>query len=242
VKPGILSRVQVSVNSLKDFTYITGAKNMSDLCLEALERRVERQERWLRILICGWVVFGALTVCAFKIQSKVEQIGPSSMKVSELVVVDPKGVERVRIGGDLPDATINGKRVPRGEKAAGVLLYDTTGQERGGYVTWESGNVGLTLDTRKSQVALFAAGLEGSALVMWHGKDSVELRSDEDGSRITAVQNSSIVSQQPGTIKMSSSTCEDYRGARARVSPEQVMRDCQRRFANDVCRACLDQK
>jgi len=215
---------------------------MSDSCLEALERRVQRQEHWLRISICGWIAMGVLAICAFKIQSKPEQTTPSSLKVSELVVVDPKGVERVRIGGDLPDATINGKRVPRGEKAAGVLLYDTTGQERGGYVTWESGNVGLTLDTRKSQVALFAAGLEGSALVMWHGKDSVDVRSDEDGSRITAVQNGSIVSQQPSTIKMSTGSCEDYRQLRAKGSLERAMSICQQRFTESVCRACLDQK
>ena len=57
-------------------------------------------------------------------------------------------MERVRIGGDLPDAVIGGKRVPRGEKAAGLLMYDGTGQERGGYVTFKTiRNVVLTLDT-----------------------------------------------------------------------------------------------
>ena len=209
---------------------------------ERLEHRTQRLERWLRISFAGWLAIAVIGVCAFTIRSNSQQTTtPASLKVSELVVVDPKGVERVRIGGDLPDATINGKRVPRGEKAAGVLLYDTTGQERGGYVTWESGNVGLTLDTRKGQVALFAAGLEGSALSMWHGKDAVEIRSDEDGSRITAIQEGRMVSQQPN-IKLSSSTCEAYRSARARVSPEQVMRDCQRRFSEDACRTCLEPK
>jgi hypothetical protein len=210
---------------------------------EVLERRTRKLERSLRILIGAWVGLATLAVCAFTMRSIPQQPPPpQSLRVSELVVVDPKGVERVRIGGDLPDATINGKRVPRGEKAAGVLLYDTIGQERGGYVTWESGNVGLTLDTRKGQVALFAAGLEGSALSMWHGKDAVEIRSDEDGSRITAVQDGRIASQQPSNIKMASGTCDDYRGARARVSADQVMRDCQRRFSESACRACLEQK
>ena len=214
-----------------------------DSCFELLERRTQRLERSLRISIAAWVGLAALAVCAFTMRSGSQQPAtPQSLRVSELVVVDPKGVERVRIGGDLPDATIDGKRVSRGEKAAGVLLYDTTGQERGGYVTWESGNVGLTLDTRKGQVALFAAGLEGSALSMWHGKDSIELRSDEDGSRITAVQDGRIVSQQPGTIKMAGGTCDDYRGARARSSVEQAMSSCQRRFTESACRACLEQK
>lgn len=216
---------------------------MSDLCLEALERRVRRQERWLRISIGGWVVLGILVVCAFKIESKSQQANnPSSLKVSELVVVDPKGVERVRIGGDLPDAVYNGKRVPRGGKAAGVLLYDDTGRERGGYVTWGSENIGLTLDSAKQQVALFAAGLEGSALNMRYGNDSIELRSDEDGSRITAVQNGGIAMQQPGTIKISTSSCEDYRGIRAKRSLERAISICQQRFSESACRACLEQK
>jgi len=212
-------------------------------CLEVLERRTRKLERSLRISIGAWVGLAALAVCAFTMRPSPQQPAtPQSLKVSELVVVDPKGVERVRISGDLPDATINGKRVPRGEKAAGVMLYDTTGQERGGYVTWESGNVGLTLDTRKGQVALFAAGLEGSALSMWHGKESVELRSDEDGSRISAVQDGRTVLQQPSNLKMASVTCDDYRGVRARSSVEQAMTSCQRRFTESACRACLEQK
>ena len=215
---------------------------MSERCLEALERRVQRQERWVRISIGGWILLGVLAVCGFRIQSKTEQTGPTSLKVSELVVVDSKGVERVRIGGDLPDAVYNGKRVPRGGKAAGVLLYDDTGRERGGYVTWGSENIGLTLDSAKQQVALFAAGLEGSALNMRYGKDSIELRSDEDGSRITAVQDGRIVMQQPSPIKISTSGCADYRTIRSKRSLERAMSICQQRFTERACRACLDQK
>lgn len=214
-----------------------------DSYLEALEQRTRRLERLLRVSMGAWLGLAALAVCAFTIRSSSQQTAtPQSLKVSELVVIDPKGVERVRIGGDLPDATINGKRVPRGEKVAGVLLYDTTGQERSGYVTWESGNVGLTLDTRKSQVALFAAGLEGSALNMWHGKEAVELRSDEDGSRITAVQDGRAVSQVPSTIKISATGCGDYRAIQAKGSPERAMSVCQQRFTETACRACFDQK
>jgi hypothetical protein len=186
---------------------------------------------------------GILVFCAFKIESKSQQASnPSSLKVSELVVVDQKGVERVRIGGDLPDAVYNGKRVPRGGKAAGVLLYDDTGRERGGYVTWGSENIGLTLDSAKEQVALFAAGLEGSALSMRYGKDSLDLRSDEDGSRITTVQDGRIVMQQPDTIKISASGCADYRAIRAKGSLERAMTVCQQRFRESACRACLEQK
>src|SRR5207302_5200738 len=86
---------------------------------------------------------------------------PQPLTVSELNVVDRDGTVRVRLGGELPDAVINGKRVPRGQRAAGVLLYDDTGVERSGYITFApSGNVALTLDTRKNQTASFVADPE----------------------------------------------------------------------------------
>jgi hypothetical protein len=114
--------------------------------------------------------------------------------------VDSKGVERVRIGGDLPDAVIGGKRVPRGQQAAGVVLYDATGGERSGYVTFEpSGNVGLTLDSRKEQIVSFIAAPDHAAsmLQLRSGKDLIELRADDEGSRLTAVKAGQVVSQEP---------------------------------------------
>jgi hypothetical protein len=216
-----------------------------DSQLQSLEERTRKLERRLRLSVLGWLFTFGLAASAWTWQSPTPQTpataSPTALRVSELVVVDPKGVERVRIGGDLPDAVISGKRVPRGEKAAGVLLYDGAGQERSGYVTFEpSGNVGLTLDTRRGQVALFVAGPDtGSALQLWHGRDLVELRSDENGSRVTAAKAGEVVSQEPAVDKISADTCAAYKGARERVSREQVMRDCRRRFNDAACRACL---
>jgi len=211
--------------------------------LESLKRRTRKLERRLRLSNSIWLLtFGVMAVSAWTWQPRAQQpTAPAPLRVSELVVVDAKGVERVRIGGDLPDALIGGKRVPRGEKAAGVLLYDGSGRERSGYVTFEpSGNVGLTLDTRRGQVAYFVAGPDsGSALQLWHGGDLVELRSDADGSRLTAARAGQVMSQEPAVAAMSAGTCEAYRGARARVSREQVVRDCRRRFTEAACRSCL---
>ena len=104
-----------------------------------VEQRLRRLEWMSALAVAGCVISAAVAVFAFAAWETDAQTSPmpQALRVSELVVVDPKGVERVRIGGDLPDATINGKRVPRGEKAAGVLLYDGSGQERSGYVTFE---------------------------------------------------------------------------------------------------------
>jgi hypothetical protein len=219
----------------------------SSLKLQSLEKRTKKLERWLCISICGWLLtFGLVVLSSGIWKSHAQQTtSPTSLRVTELVVVDSKGVERVRIGGELPDALIGGKRVPRGQQAAGVLLYDASGGERSGYVTFEpSGNVGLTLDSRNAQVASFIAAADGTAsmLQLWNKKDLIELRSDDEGSRLTAVKDEQVVTQQPLITKMSEGMCEAYRGARKRVTSEQVMRDCQRRFTETACRLCLGKK
>jgi hypothetical protein len=218
-----------------------------NLQLQSLEKRTRKLERRLRLSVCGWLLTVGVMIFSSQIwRSQAQQTTtPASMRVSELVVVDSKGVERVRIGGDLPDAIIGGKRVPRGQQAAGVVLYDATGGERSGYVTFEpSGNVGLTLDSRKEQVVSFIAAPDDAAsmLQLRNGKDMIELRSDDEGSRLTAVKAGQVVSQEPLIKRMSTDMCGAYRDARSRVSAEQVMRDCRQRFTQTACQACLDKR
>jgi len=69
-----------------------------------------------------------------------------SLRVRELVVVDANGTPRVRIAAPLPDPIMLGKRFKRGGEVSGVLIYDSEGNERGGYVTDEERNAALTLD------------------------------------------------------------------------------------------------
>jgi hypothetical protein len=198
--------------------------------VEFPDLRLQKLERRLRLSNCLWLLtMIAVTVAAWARTAETQQ-NPSALRASELVVVDQKGAERVRISGELPDAMINGKRVPRGEKAAGVVLYDAAGNERSGYVTFEpSGNVGLTLDTKKQQVAFFVAGPDsGSALQMWNGTDLVELRSDENGSRVTAVKDRQVVMQEPAVTKMSAETCEAYRSARSTSSWMAITQEVRR--------------
>ena len=172
---------------------------------------------------------------------RVQESSGVSLRVRELVVEDSTGVVRVRILGDVPDAVIQGKRVPRGEHAAGVILYDDSGQERGGYVTWSpSGNVGLTLDSRKGQTTLFVADpVQGSALSLWHGKDSIELRSDASGSRLTAVKDGQVLYQEP-PVQLGEGPCNAYREALQKYSKEEVLRECRKRFTDEACRKCLE--
>jgi len=172
---------------------------------------------------------------------------PQALTVSELNVVDPNGIVRVRIGGDLPDAVINGKRVPRGQKAAGVLLYDDTGQERGGYVTFSPGRqVALTLDNRTTgQTATLIAGAEGgSALNLTYGNDLVELRvDDETGPSIHAVRAKQVAFHVPPVVNFQTTEgCAELRGALAKNSREQVLNWCRARVSEEACQLCLATK
>src|SRR6476660_5540728 len=121
-----------------------------------------------------FVLVQVMTIVAMRCATT-RDVQPQSLRVRELVVVDDKGVERVRIGANLPDPVIRGKRVSRGDPATGVMLYDRTGQERGGYVTFERGNqIALTLDNTDVQSALFVAPAEGGvALRISHGQDEI---------------------------------------------------------------------
>lgn len=211
-----------------------------------ISRRVRNLERLLHLSLGGWLLtVGTVVIFSNLWRSEAQQTTtPPILRISELVVIDKQGVERVRIAGDLPDAIIGGQRIPRGQQAAGIVLYDGTGSERSGYVTFEpSGNVGLTLDSRKRQVASFIAAPEDASMIqLWSGDGLVELRSDTEGSRLTAAQDGKVVSQQPLIKKISESMCSAYRDARSRVSNERAMNDCQRRFASAVCRSCLSKK
>lgn len=221
--------------------------------MDALARRLDDCERanrrFKRILLLQTGVLVALisiVAARYAIASSETKPTVASLRVAELVVVDGNGVERVRIGGDLPDAVIDGKRVSRGSKAAGVMLYDRSGQERGGYVTWDEGdNIGLTLDGRKGQNALFVAGPDGAtSLQMWQGQDLMDLRVDDSGARITRTQAGVVTFQQPALAAIGRATCSDYRdGLRSEVPDglpaDQIRKICLKRFTSTACQACL---
>ncbi len=203
-----------------------------------LERR-QRRLAW-GLLALGLVVVAQGLGLLLLARGERAAAAGDALTLQSLSIVDPGGVVRVRIGGDLPDAVIDGRRIDRGQRVAGVMLYDDTGQERGGYVTFApSGNVALTLDTRRHQAALFAADPEaGAALQLWHGEDRIELRADPDGSRITAVREGGVVLQQP-EARLRAEACDAYRAALREMPRAEVEAACAARFEAGACARCL---
>ncbi len=208
--------------------------------LAACERANRRLSRIVGVLLLA-IAGGILASCIAT--ARAESSDPEVITVSELRVVDRRGVVRVRIGGDLPDAVVQGKRTPRRDRAAGVLVYDTTGQERGGYVTLDrSGIVGLTLDSRKGQTGQFWADTAGStALRLWNGGDAAELRVGAEGGRINVLRGGRVVLQLPEiTDPASTSTCSDLRELRAQHQAEVIMDACLRTMPASACQKCLN--
>ncbi len=218
--------------------------------LERLER-LERANRRLRAVAqtggLALLVLVGLVLAGFSRRVRVPTVlRADSLRLRELTVVDGNGTVRVRIAARFPDAVMNGRRTPRGDNAAGVMLYDRTGQERGGYVTFDrSGVIGLTLDSRERQVAYIVAEPDGAAAArLEHDPDWVELRAASDGTRLSVGHGGRVVVQQPPmTEQEATAACSGLKEEVAQVKPAPpdslVMAACQRHLTGEVCRQCL---
>jgi hypothetical protein len=146
----------------------------SDLDLAARINQLER--RWARhraAFVCTLLLGAVLgAVLAWTMPQAFAQTPGTDriLTVRGLVVVDERGVERVRLGAPLPDPIVQGKRVPRQGVVSGILIFDADGDERGGYVTEARGDAFLTLDAKKGQQTIFVANRDGGAnLALWSG-------------------------------------------------------------------------
>jgi len=206
---------------------------------------LERRNRLLlgsNVLLMVFVLANALSARWPSIAiSAQERESPKNLTVSELSIVDAKGTVRVRIGGQLPDAIVDGKVHPRGDSASGVILYDDTGEERSGYLTFGSGNVGLTLDNHEGQTAEFLAGPKAGSVMRLHWRDdAVELRTDEDGPSVHVLQGKRVVFHEPPVAHPETTElCKALREARSRATKEQLLDACRSRTSEAACELCL---
>jgi hypothetical protein len=205
--------------------------------------RIERSNVILRRYV---VALGALTVTLVLALAGASValvrggINVQGLRAREITVVDAHGVVRARLSGDLPDGVAHGGRVmKRGAKAAGLIIYDEEGLERGGYLTQYPGsNAMLTLDSKYRQAALFVIApdeLQAGALSLWTKGSAIELRSDEDGSRLSMTRNNIVESQSP-PVSIGKASCEEMQGLE-KQSPDQGV--CRSRFTESACRTCL---
>lgn len=200
--------------------------------------RLRRQLSWQNRL---WLVAALLAAGSTAIAGiSVKEALFDSVRTREITVVDAKGIVRARLGGDLPDAVMaNGHVAKRGSKAAGLIIYDEEGIERGGYVTMEEGsNAMLTLDSKFRQAALFVAGPgegQASALRLWTKGSAIEMRADGSGSRLSISDPGGVTTQQPA-VQLSPDACIEYKKLEVQYPGKHT---CQSRFTDSACHACL---
>lgn len=117
-----------------------------------LLQQLQRELRYLRRAVIVIAAMYLMTVVgAFTRSTRPPAVSTSITRDSTLVlrtlsIVDERGVERLRLGAPLPDPIMLGRRFNRGEKVYGVMLYDSEGNERGGYITDQERHAALTLD------------------------------------------------------------------------------------------------
>jgi hypothetical protein len=160
--------------------------------------RLTKLNRRLVYLVCivSCVALASAALLLFD-HRKAAQVG-DELRVREITVVDEHGVERVKIGAPLPDPINQGKRGRRDDSISGILIYDSRGNERGGYVTDNSiGNAFLTLDSdRMQQVTLVAYPGGGAEFgIQNETKDAVALSAVDKGPKLKLVRAGETISE-----------------------------------------------
>ena len=171
---------------------------------QSLERRLRMMTRML-VGLCLVMLLGGLT--AFSAQSAGRAFGvpaDSVLTLRALSIVDGRGVERLRIAAPLPDPIMLGRRFERGEAVSGILIFDSEGNERGGYITDESRNAALTLDEINRAAVHIATNDRGEAHVsLSNGRGGFAILGMRptgtfmsiDGKRVAVVADSPAVSR-----------------------------------------------
>jgi len=166
---------------------------------ERLSRLEQRQVAVFSVLPV--VIFILTGVAGYQAYRLHELATTKSLRVRELTVYDENGVDRVVISGRLPQARVDGKIVDRGvaRSMAGLLIYDGSGTERGGYVTANGyANALLTLDAKGHQTFLLLAEPAGGSLLrQWDGNSSVTMGVFDDKPFLTVKEGEDVILAKP---------------------------------------------
>jgi hypothetical protein len=121
------------------------------------------------------------------------------------------------------------------------MLYDNSGQERGGYVTFPNGYIALTMDSHKpagQMVTLVASPTGGgAALILNREKDAVELRVDDElGPSLHAKRGNSVAFHAPSGATINGT---ELCGELKKEPREKALEFCRGRISEEACQACL---
>lgn len=215
------------------------------LRVAACEEENQRLRKAMKRQHLAWmmaVLLTALGTATATVAVKNEVFG--SIQARDITIVDQNGVVRARMSGDMPDAKMFGGRVvKRGARAAGFMIYDKDGIERGGYVTFDDNdeNAMLSLDSKHRMVAslIAAPGESGTAVLNLSSKGhAMELRSDDDGARMSVNKGRMMQLQMPAIDILSKDTCREWREMEKEHPNENL---CRSRYTETACKRCMSE-
>ncbi|QNK01399.1 hypothetical protein [Dyella telluris] len=145
---------------------------MTSVSPEAVDVRLTQLERSLRRTRWGMVGLLVLVVAMFLAWYGVGGITQREIRAHRIYAVDDTGTVRVRVGEDPPGGN-------RKSRVAGLVVYDTTGIERGGLATMANGSVALGLDAQHSEkgvprdrMGMMVDGKGGTMFILEDGQGS----------------------------------------------------------------------
>lgn len=102
-------------------------------------------------------------------------------------------------------------------------------------------NAMLSLDSKHHMVASLIAspGESGAAVLNLSSKGhAMELRSDDDGSRMSVNKGRMVQLQMPAIDILSKDTCRDYKELEREYPNENL---CRSRYTETACKRCLSE-
>lgn len=73
--------------------------------------------------------------------------GMLEVRAKKIVVLDSNKIERIHLDPESSDVRILGKVFKRRSPSSGIILFNTKGDETGGFASLEDGTVSLTIDS-----------------------------------------------------------------------------------------------
>ena len=176
--------------------------------------QVLRRQRVLEVMLAS-VTLAFVALAAVGWRELRLAAHPGTLTLHRLNIVDDSGKQRVVLAAPAPPPNYFGRVGKRDGSVSGMLLFDSTGTERGGYVTsdGDEGNALLTLDAQGKQTVLLLAEPEGSTLFrLWDRQNgSVTMGSGETGPFLNVRRGDVLSLSAPANNAQSTSNKALYR-------------------------------
>jgi len=129
--------------------------NYDDVATQlALDRRLQRAERWIMLNKFGWAALAVAGVLQIPLRSlpAAAAAPPQKLQLRELDIVDEHGRERIVIAAPIPDPIVNGKVAHRVRPvSASVQFKAADGTEQGGIAMSDDGSMIFGIDDERGR-------------------------------------------------------------------------------------------